>query len=136
MINRRRFFKKISALAFLPVAGPFIKRTRTEDLFLFECFVAGFAYYDGEKEMETLAPGDPLLLKREPHNPYDPRAIEVYTRQGTKLGYVPKRINTVPMAILDQSVELKAVIKEINLPPAPTWERVRLEVRQPMAVNI
>ncbi len=135
MVNRRQFFKKMSALAFLPFAGPIIKQPKAEDTFLFECFVAGFVYYDGEKVLERLAPGDPLFLKREPHNPYDPLAIEIYTRQGVKLGYIPRKINTVPAALLDQSVLLKAMINEINWPPAPTWERVRLEVRQNRAAD-
>lgn len=130
MLSRRQFFKRISALAFLPVVGPALGRAREQDSFLFECFVAGFAYYDGEMALEGLVPGERLMLQREPRNPYDRLAIEVYTRSGIKLGYVPRDINTIPAALLDQDVELKAMIKEINLPPAPHWERVGIEVWQ------
>gem|GEM_PF-111778 len=130
MVSRRQFFKKMSTLAFLPVVGPFIAPVQKQETFLFEGFVAGFSYYDGEKVLGRLEPGNLLILKREPGNPYDRLAIEIYTRGGVKLGYVPRDINAVPAALLDQSVELKVSITEINLPPAPDWERVRFEVVQ------
>ena len=130
MVSRRQFFKKMSTLAFLPVVGPLAAPAQKQETFLFEGFVAGFSYYDGENVLGRLKPGNPLILKREPGNPYDRLAIEIYTRGGVKLGYVPRDINAVPAALLDQSMALKAVVTEINLPPAPDWERVRFEVVQ------
>ena len=129
MFSRRQFFRRISAIAFLPVVGPLMECPREEEMFLFECFVAGFAYYDDKKVLKTLSPGDPLILKREPRNSHDHLAIEIYTQNGVKLGYVPRDINAVPSALMDQSVPLKAVIAEVNDPLSPSWERVRFEVR-------
>ncbi|MCA1743091.1 MAG: HIRAN domain-containing protein, partial [Desulfovibrionales bacterium] len=40
-----------------------------------------------------LKPGQTLKLKREPQNPHDSKAIEVFTSSGQKLGYVPRSHN-------------------------------------------
>jgi hypothetical protein len=47
--------------------------------------VAGRRYYAA-----TAAPGEPVLLAREPHNPYDNNAIAVLNQGGEKIGHVPR----------------------------------------------
>lgn len=38
----------------------------------------------------ALEPGDPLVLRKEPENPYDAEAIKVETPEGLHLGYIPR----------------------------------------------
>ena len=56
---------------------------------LFDCHVAGFAYYDGLEVIDNLVIGAPVELRSEPDNPYDPDAVAIYFGN-TKLGYVPR----------------------------------------------
>lgn len=61
---------------------------------LFDCNIAGFAYYDGLDAIEKLVLGAIVTLVPEPDNPYDPEAVAVYFEK-TKLGYIPKSLNSV-----------------------------------------
>ncbi len=56
---------------------------------LFDCHIAGFAYYDGLDVIDQLVLGTPVSLVSEPDNPYDPEAVAIYLER-TKLGYIPK----------------------------------------------
>lgn len=38
----------------------------------------------------ALDPGDTLILRAEPDNPYDPEAIRVEDTKGNHLGYIPR----------------------------------------------
>lgn len=40
--------------------------------------------------MGILDPGSPLILKREPSNPYDSFAVAVFASNGQQIGYLPK----------------------------------------------
>lgn len=66
---------------------------------LFDCHIAGFAYYDGLDVIEQLVPAAPVALVSEPDNPYDPEAVAVYFGE-TKLGYVPKAHNSCISSLL------------------------------------
>ncbi len=81
--------------------------------------IAGMYYYDGydEEIYGELSIGDELELRREPENPYDENAIEVYTRDGYKLGYVPKISNPIPASIADQDIAIGAEIFDIESNP-------------------
>ncbi len=37
---------------------------------------------------DCLSSGDPLILKRDPHNPHDPRAVAVLDAKGNPVGYL------------------------------------------------
>ena len=60
---------------------------------LFDCHIAGFAYYEGLDVIDRLVPGTPVSLVSEPDNPYDPEAVAIYLEK-TKLGYIPKGKNS------------------------------------------
>jgi hypothetical protein len=124
MFGRREFLKSVLGFCFLPIPFDRAGAVRRKRVTLFDDFVAGFVYHDGEEALSRIRPGDPLVLRREPENPYDELAIEIYTREGVKLGYVPRDINAVPAAMMDQGVNLTAGVIEVNLPPAPSWQRV------------
>ena len=88
-------------------------------IYLITVDIAGFYFYDGMEEevYERLAPGDELELRREPDNPHDTNAIEVYTQDGIKLGYVPRISNPIPAAIADQDIAIGAEIADMELYP-------------------
>lgn len=118
-IGRRDFLKVLGAVMLSPFAhmdtdiqSEGMQRLRTRKVYLLTVDIAGFYYYDGMEDevFEGLAVGDELELRREPTNPHDANAIEVYTREGHKLGYVPRIDNPIPASIADQDVAIGAEI--------------------------
>jgi len=135
MFERRQFLKMLGLVPLSPLVPLLGKRPvsppaeRTIDLVDFH--VAGFQYHAGMKThvMASLTTGTEVALVREPGNPYDDKAIAIVTRGGARIGYVPRDLNRIPAALLDQQIPLRATITAI-VPDAPTWERVRVTVRQ------
>ncbi len=125
MFTRRAFLKTLAALGLWSGARNAWRSTRS--VVLLETCVAGFRYHQGPRVQHHLRAGQPLLLRREPTNPYDERAIALYTADGAKLGYVPRTDNSVLAALLDQGTSLQATITDVAR-EAPPWERVRFRV--------
>ena len=50
--------------------------------------------------INELKPGVKLQLERDIHNPFDPRAVDIYYGN-TKLGYIPKNLNEDLSIFLD-----------------------------------
>ncbi len=72
------------------------------DIFLFDTGVAGTSYIEGIEELEPyLNIGDRLQFFREPDNPHDEQAIVIKTKDGVKIGYVPRRDNAVFSRLMD-----------------------------------
>ena len=67
--------------------------------------VAGFRHHQAPTLFDQLRPGDMLILKREPDNPYDRHAIQVLW-QGQLLGYVPRRNNQALAWAMDQNPQI------------------------------
>lgn len=88
--------------------------------------IAGFQYYDGPPLMRRLKPGAQLKLVREPNNPHDPFAVEIYLDK-IKLGYVPRSDNKHLSRLLEQGAKLECSVIETN-PEAGVWNMVRVEV--------
>ncbi len=126
MIGRREFLKLLPGFMALPMAAP-VQSAERKSL-LFEDYIAGFQFYRGEAVTKNLRQGDRLRLQREPGNRYDGMAIEVYSPEGVKLGYIARQVNTIPACMLDRGVRLEARILDVNRPPVPSWERVRVAV--------
>lgn len=110
-ISRRSFLKVLGVFTLSPLvhASPEV-RARMRKIKLRDVPIAGFHYYDGYQVFAKLAIGDELELRREADNPYDKNAIEVYTRDGQKLGYIPRIVNPIPAALVDQNVAIGAEI--------------------------
>jgi hypothetical protein len=121
MLSRRGFLKTILGFPFVFIS----RKTSAKKFFLFETYIAGYRYYDGEKIENTLYSGKALLLKREPENRYDDMAIEVYTPEGVKLGYIPRKYNQIPANLIDQGVTIKAAVQSVFF-HNPPWERVKI----------
>ncbi|GAB4346354.1 MAG: HIRAN domain-containing protein [Desulfobulbaceae bacterium] len=123
----RRDFLKIAGAALACFGLGRTRRVEAATVPLFNCMVAGFQYYEGPRCIHTLRPGDPLLLVREPHNPYDELAVAVHTRDNVKLGFIPRHINEVPAMHLNNGKDLHGLVHRIN-PEEPPWEMLEISV--------
>ncbi|UIN36932.1 HIRAN domain-containing protein [Methylobacterium oryzae] len=78
--------------------------------------IAGLQFYDyGLTDVLTGEPlipaaGDRLSLVREPENPHDPCAIEVWWRNGARLGHLPRLVAAEVAGPLDAGVALRAYV--------------------------
>lgn len=62
---------------------------------VFATRLAGVSYEGRQVYVEKMSKDTPLVLKREPQNPYDPNAIAViacFPMEEQKIGYIPKEI--------------------------------------------
>lgn len=124
-IDRRRFLALSTggaAAAVLPAAPA---RPATPPLFLLETHVAGTAYYRADEVRENLRVGQPLILAREPANPHDALAIEVFTSEGVKLGYVP-RVRNPPFARLMDAG--RTVLARLAATGPREWDDIRMKL--------
>ena len=77
--------------------------------------IAGAGYVPQiEDRVAELTLGGPLILQREPWNPYDDRAIVVLSPQGCKLGYIPRRRNQRLARELDQGRQFSVTLTAID----------------------
>lgn len=94
---------------------------------LLECHVAGTTYAQLPADFEEqLGEGDPLLLRREPDNPADHRAVLVLDASGRKLGYLPRDQNEVISRLLDGDVGVAGEI--IGWRREGRWLRIDIRV--------
>ena len=85
------------------------------------CPVVGYVHHEAAKVIDDLAPKQKVTLVRDPNNPYDPNAIEVWWQRGPRerkrmLGFVPAYDDTnVPLAkLMDTGKEPKARIVVVD----------------------
>ena len=136
-INRRGALSLLAALPAL-LAGQSSLRAISgsatawpaTDVLLLETDVAGTAYAGTRGQLAKLLAGQALILRREPQNPHDARAILVLDRDGTKLGYLSRRHNRVPAAMMDAGLPLQARISALT---PERHECLRLNVTLPAA---
>lgn len=88
--------------------------------------LAGFQFYGGKALWTEMKVGDPLVLVREPDNPYDPNAVRVEWR-GEKLGYVPRADNADLARHMDRGTKVEARISRLTEDRNP-WQRIRFDV--------
>ena len=106
--SRRRFLAFIGLAAAVPAASATPVAAQPAKIELLRRPVAGLPYYRYAEVAERIAPGMRLMLRREPWNQYDRRAIAVFTEDGAKLGYVPRIDNPALAALMDSGHELSA----------------------------
>lgn len=128
-MNRIDFFKRF----FLGTTSLFVAKQlivsapkEVKDIYLNSPHIAGFQYYKGEEIEKNLKENDILILKREPQNPHDYFAVEVF-RDNAKIGYLPRSDNKLIARMMDQGVNLKAKIRNID-PDAHPYRRVKMRV--------
>ncbi len=92
---------------------------------LANAFLAGMAYYDfPDGPGDAIEPGQPLVLRREPDNPHDDRAIEVFLPDGRKLGYVARRENEALSRLMDAGVPVRGTVTEAGEGPYSVTMRI------------
>jgi hypothetical protein len=94
---------------------------------LLRCEIAGTGHHCGEDTGHRLARTPILALVREPNNEHDADAIAIHL-DGRKVGYVPRRHNTVLARLLDAGKCLRARVEQVMDPEAGPWLDVQVVV--------
>lgn len=81
----------------------------TPPVALLQCRLAGFAFHGGAAVLPRLCPGAELVLRREPGNRHDPRAIAVEWHD-VMLGYLPRESNGELSRMMDDGATASARI--------------------------
>lgn len=84
-----------------------------KEIYLFDTFVSGTSTLDNVSSIRKLVPGQPLVLRRE-ESKFDKNAIAIFTQGNEKIGYIPRKDNSIFSRLLDAGKLLTAKIKEIN----------------------
>ena len=106
---------EISTVLYSPMGLSF-ERAFSRQIFLDEVNIAGVTHVKKIKSyVKKLKVGDRLTLLREPKNEYDELAIVVKDEKGHKLGYVPRRCNSVVARLMDAGKLVYAVIDDIDM---------------------
>jgi hypothetical protein len=101
---------------------------------LLETHVAGVKYHRFADGRMPIDEGMLVELVREPKNKYDADAIAIRTPRGAKLGYVPRRKNSIPARLIDAGWTLVGRIERVDTPHAdlgrrdPTCRRAAIRV--------
>lgn len=125
-MKRSQFVKSligIYGIAHLPIDAlkQYVK------VYLKQCFVRGFSYYDGPKIIDEINTAGMVQLVREPNNEFDKRAIAIHF-EGKKIGYLPRESNKTISILMDTNLlEFHAEITHIEK-SASDWEKIRLGV--------
>lgn len=81
-----------------------------KEVWLLDVPVAGTYYAKDKTVFGILKEGDELILRREPENRYDKKAILVLAGDGRKLGYVPEQSNAVISRLMDAGKMIKGKV--------------------------
>lgn len=85
----------------------------SQEIHLFDSYIAGTALLKDKAGLETVKIGDKLTLQRE-ESKFDSNAIIVLNSEGKKLGYVPEKDNVVFARLMDAGKLLMAKISKIE----------------------
>ena len=78
-------------------------------------YIAGTKYTaDMADIFKNLHVDDSLHVSLEKNNPYDKNAIKISTKEGKKLGYLPKRLNYFPSYMLERKLTLHARLVKLR----------------------
>lgn len=92
--------------------------------------LAGSQYHALPEVVDRIHVGDLLTLKREPDNPHDRNAIQVFW-QGHLLGFVPRRENKAIARAMDRNQPLIARVVALRPEESP-WRRLRFDISMPL----
>ena len=124
-MNRSTFLKVL--IAGLPGLFAFNPARQKKSARLAVVWLAGYAYYRAPALINVIPAGASIELRREPSNPYDNRAIEVFFNE-QKLGYIPRADNEWPAALMDAGVRLHAKVMWTSPDDPDNWQKLRMEV--------
>ena len=89
-------------------------RPLTQEIHLFDTYIAGTAHVKDEAALDEAAEGDRLTLRRE-ENKFDDNAILVLDEKGRRLGYIPEKDNVIFARLLDAGKCLGAKIRAASV---------------------
>ncbi len=132
-MERRDILKSLGISVLGLLSGQSLATAERPRVFLIEVAVAGLFYYDGNRDeiLQSLLIGDSLVLRREANNIHDSNAIEIYSKNLLKLGYIPRQHNTILAALLDQNITLSAEVSKID--SSNDWKKIDVKVYQSWA---
>ena len=91
-----------------------ISKPFEKEVYLLTSYIAGTRYIPGIEEIaDELEIDEELKLYRDIKNEYDPKAIMVKTKNGTKLGFIPRHNNAVISRLMDAGKIIYAKVKNI-----------------------
>jgi len=102
--------------------------TRTAEGLIIKCYVSGWRFYSGESVVKDLAIGDSVELERDQSNRFDPHAVKVCGPQNKMLGFIPVYDSAESAHALSTARRVSATITEINPPPLPSTDRLRIRI--------
>ncbi|MBU2567539.1 MAG: HIRAN domain-containing protein [Elusimicrobia bacterium] len=91
-------------------------------------YITGWKYYDGESVFPRLKTGDILHLMRQSDNPHDKYAVEIFSSEGIKLGFMSRVYSKVVSDALAAKRVVVGTITELNPPPEEQFKRVKVQV--------
>ncbi len=97
-----------------------------QEVELLSCHIAGTTFLDLDYIEPKLIKSQLLILKREPKNKNDDKAILILTEEGEKLGYVPKEKNEVLSNLMDAGKLLFGRLNDKSW--IDTWLRLDIQV--------
>ena len=97
-----------------------------QEVELLNCNIAGTTFIDLKDIEPNLKKNQLLVLKREPKNEYDDKAILILTEDGQKLGYVPQERNEILSRLMDAGKLLFGRLDEKNW--VDRWLRLDIQV--------
>ena len=97
-----------------------------QEVELLNCNIAGTTFLNLKDIEPKLKKNQLLVLKREPKNKYDDKAILILTEDGQKLGYVPQERNEILSNLMDAGKLLFGRLDEKNW--VGSWLRLDIQV--------
>ena len=97
-----------------------------QEVDLLNCNIAGTTFLNLKDIEPNLKKNQLLVLKREPKNEYDDKAILILTEDGQKLGYVPQERNEILSRLMDAGKLLFGRLDEKNW--VGRWLRLDIQV--------
>ena len=97
-----------------------------QEVELLDCNIAGTTFINLKDIEPNLKNNQLLVLKREPKNEYDDKAILILTEDGQKLGYVPQERNEILSNLMDAGKLLFGRLDEKNW--VGRWLRLDIQV--------
>jgi single-stranded-DNA-specific exonuclease len=85
-----------------------------EEAGAFHTKVAGVTFEGRQTIIQSLSPGQPLVLQREPSNPHDPHAVKVLKDDGQQVGYLSARVAARLAPTIDSGVRYSANVAQIT----------------------
>jgi hypothetical protein len=115
------------------VPEPTVREDGTEGLLF---LVSGVRHIDGAAaRVAALRPGQELLIRAEPDNEYDARALLLDVTTGDAVGWIPSYLLDYVHKNLEGGATARVIVEKVNGPDAPWHLRLlcRLEIRRPAA---